>query len=63
VWIERGGRLTGIAVKVGLDDDSFAEIRSGDLHVGDTVVVSQASGQKRPGARTGASAAAPRLRL
>src|SRR5208337_4017378 len=40
VWVERSGKLVAIPVTVGLDDDSFAEIKSGDLKVGDQIVTS-----------------------
>ncbi len=43
VWVKWGGKLVAIPVTVGLDDDSFAEIRSGDLNPGDQVVVSVAA--------------------
>jgi HlyD family secretion protein len=40
VWVERSGNLVPIAVTVGLDDDTFAEIKSGNLKVGDQVITS-----------------------
>jgi HlyD family secretion protein len=40
VWIERSGKLIAIPVTVGLDDDTFAEIKSDNLKVGDQVVTS-----------------------
>jgi len=43
VWVQRDGKLVAIAVTVGLDDDSFAEIKSGNLKPGDQVVVSVAA--------------------
>jgi HlyD family secretion protein len=43
VWVQRDGKLVAIPVTVGLDDDSFAEIKSGDLKLGDQVVVSVAA--------------------
>ncbi len=43
IWVERDGKLTSIAVTVGLVDDSFAEIKAGDLHLGDQVVTSEAA--------------------
>ena len=36
----RAGELVAVPVTVGLDDDTFAEIKSGDLKVGDQVVTS-----------------------
>lgn len=38
VWVERSGKLVAVAVTVGLDDDTFAEIKSGEIQVGDRVV-------------------------
>jgi HlyD family secretion protein len=43
VWVMRDGKLVAIPVTVGLDDDSFAEIKSGDLKPGDAVVLSVAA--------------------
>ncbi|MGA7710553.1 MAG: efflux RND transporter periplasmic adaptor subunit [Rhizomicrobium sp.] len=43
VWVKRDGKLVAIPVTVGLDDDSFAEIKSGDLKPGDQVVLSVAA--------------------
>lgn len=40
VWVERSGKLLPIAVNSGLDDDTFAEIKSGNLKVGDQVITS-----------------------
>jgi HlyD family secretion protein len=52
VWVSRAGKLVAVRVKVGLDDDTFAEIKSGALKLGDQVVISQAAGGKP--AKTGA---------
>jgi HlyD family secretion protein len=38
VWVARNGKLVAIPVTVGLDDDTFAEIKAGDLKPGDQVV-------------------------
>jgi HlyD family secretion protein len=43
VWVERAGKLVKVPVTVGLDDDSFAEIKAGDLKLGDQVVTSQSA--------------------
>jgi HlyD family secretion protein len=43
IWVERAGKLVSIPVTVGLVDDSFAEIKAGDLHLGDQVVTSEAA--------------------
>jgi HlyD family secretion protein len=40
VWVERSGNLVPIAVNTGLDDDTFVEIKSGNLKVGDQVITS-----------------------
>ena len=45
VWVERSGKLMPIAVNVGLDDDTFAEIKSGNLKLGDQVVTSASRGR------------------
>jgi HlyD family secretion protein len=61
VWVQRDGKLVRVKVTVGLDDDSFAEIKSGDLKEGDQVVVSEAADGKasaKPKAAT-----TPSLRL
>jgi HlyD family secretion protein len=60
VWVMRGGAMVAVSVTVGLDDDSFAEIKSGDLKVGDRVVTSALAA----GSATAPKAAAtPSLRL
>jgi len=41
VWVLRDGRTLEIAVTVGLDDDSYAEIAADDLQPGDQVIVSE----------------------
>jgi HlyD family secretion protein len=43
VWIQRDGKLVQVPVTVGLDDQTNAEITSGDLTVGDQVVTFQAA--------------------
>jgi HlyD family secretion protein len=40
VWVMRAGEMVTVPVSVGLDDDSFAEIKSGDLKATDQVVTS-----------------------
>jgi HlyD family secretion protein len=60
VWVERGDELVSIPVTVGLDDDTFAEIKSGDLAVGDLVVTSQSTAGTTTKSR-GAATAALRL--
>jgi len=57
VWVVRGGRAVSVPVTVGLDDDTNAEIVSGDLAPGGRVIVSEHTG---PVTRA-ASSPAPRL--
>jgi HlyD family secretion protein len=59
VWVLRGAKLVAVPVTVGLDDDSFVEIKAGELKEGDQVVISQAAA----GATRSKAAAAPSLRL
>jgi HlyD family secretion protein len=48
VWLaDRGGELRRVAVEVGIRDDRFAEIRSGELRTGDEVVVSRKKTEER----------------
>lgn len=42
IWVERAGRLVPVAVTVGLVDDTYAEIKAGDLKLEDQVVTSEA---------------------
>jgi len=60
VWVGKAGKLVSVPVTVGLDDDAFAEIKGGDLALGDQVVISQAAGGK---AAKSQAATAPSLRL
>jgi HlyD family secretion protein len=41
LWVERAGKLLSIPVTVGLDDGAFAEIKAGDLQLGDQVVTAE----------------------
>jgi HlyD family secretion protein len=43
IWVERDGELTGVAVTVGLVDETYAEIKAGDLRLTDQVIVSEAA--------------------
>ena len=58
VWVLRDGQPVAVPVVVGLDDDSFAEIRAGDLKPGDAVIVGQSTdgsapvGTKKPATAT-----------
>ena len=60
VWILRSGKLVQVPVVIGLDDDSFAEIKSGALQAGDQIVTAEAAAGK---AGKPATAATPSLRL
>ena len=42
IWVERAGKLVSIPVTAGLVDDTFTEIKAGDLKLGDQVVISEA---------------------
>jgi len=39
VWVLREGRLQEVPITTGLDDDSYTEVVTGDLRVGDEVVI------------------------
>ena len=54
IWILRDGKPTAVPVVLGLDDDTFTEIVSGDVKAGDQVITSEQSA-------TSGQAAAPRL--
>ncbi len=43
IWVERDDKLVSIPVTVGLANDAFTEIKSGDLKLGDQVVTSEAA--------------------
>jgi HlyD family secretion protein len=47
IWVERAGKLVSIPVTVGLVDDTFTEIKAGDLKLGDQVVTSEAAAGAR----------------
>ena len=57
VWILRDGKATPLLVVPGLDDDNFTEIVSGDLKVGDQVIVAATNAAKG----STSTVAAPRL--
>lgn len=50
VWVLRGGKPVAIAVVLGLDDDSYTEIVSGDLKPGDAVITAEQRGATARGA-------------
>jgi multidrug efflux pump subunit AcrA (membrane-fusion protein) len=60
VWTLRDGKLVQVQVTVGLDDQSFAEIKSGDLNLGDQVVTSEGAATKTDKSK---AAATPSLHL
>jgi len=60
VWVDRDDKLVQVPVTVGLDDQTFAEIKSGDLQPGDQVVTSQAAATKSGKPK---AAASPSLHL
>jgi HlyD family secretion protein len=60
VWVQRDGKLAQVLVTVGIDDGVNAQITSGDLAVGDAVIVSQAAAGK--GGKS-APATTPALRV
>ena len=62
VWTLRDGKLVQVQVTVGLDDQSFAEIKSGDLNLGDQVVTSEGAATKTDKSKA-AAAATPSLHL
>ncbi|HVN00204.1 MAG TPA: efflux RND transporter periplasmic adaptor subunit [Caulobacteraceae bacterium] len=53
VWVRRNRQLTCIPVKVGLDNDSYAEIAPGGLREGDRVITAQAANGAGAPARPG----------
>ena len=56
VWVSDAGKLRKVDVVRGLDDGSFVEIVSGDLHAGDQIVIDQthtAAASAGPGSNAG----------
>jgi len=41
VWILRGGKLMSVGITTGLADDTYTEVRTGDLRAGDQVVIGE----------------------
>ncbi len=60
VWVQRDGKPVQVPVTVGLDDGAYAEIKAGDLTVGDQVLISQAAADKSAKPR---KATTPSLRV
>ena len=58
IWVLRDGRPNRVAVKTGLDDDTYTEIVSGDIREGDNVIVSE-----RASVGSKAKTAGPAMRL
>lgn len=58
VWVQRDGKAVAVPVTIGLDDDTFAEIKAGDLKPGDQVITGEA-----PAGGTTRSGAAPTAAL
>jgi HlyD family secretion protein len=58
VWVLRDGKPVEVPLRIGLDDDTYAEVLGGALRQGDAVIV----GEQRDGATAGARAGTP-LRL
>lgn len=44
VWVLRSGRPVAVPVVIGLADDSFAQIKQGDLSAGDPLVIGERAG-------------------
>ena len=58
VWVLRDKQPVAVPVTVGLNDDSFAEVRSGDLKPGDAVITGQSTeGGTSAGAKKSSSTA------
>jgi hypothetical protein len=56
----KGAKPVSVPVVVGLDDDRFAEIKGGDISLGDRVIISQAASGK---SAKSTAARSPSLRL
>jgi HlyD family secretion protein len=63
VWVLRAGKPVKVSVTVGLDDDANAEIRSGDLNVGDQVITGQVAAGAAATGRPAGSGAPPTASL
>jgi HlyD family secretion protein len=48
IWVERDGEVVSVPVAVGLVDDTYAEIKAGDLKAGDQVITSEAAAGAPP---------------
>jgi HlyD family secretion protein len=47
VWVERAGKLSPVPVTLGLDDETYVEIKTSDLKPGDLIVTSVAAPGKK----------------
>ena len=59
VWVLRDGRPQAVAVRIGLDDESYAEVTAGALRAGDRVIL----GEQRADAASAGGGSLLRLRL
>ncbi|WP_196803437.1 efflux RND transporter periplasmic adaptor subunit [Thiomonas sp. FB-6] len=55
VWVLREGKPVAVPLRIGLDDDSYAEVLGGQLRQGDAVIVGEQRGASGAGARAGTS--------
>jgi HlyD family secretion protein len=62
VWVVRAGKPVRVAIRTGLDDDSFTEITSGSLKEGDRVILSEGSGSGSR-ARAASGGSSPSMRF
>ena len=51
VWVLKGRKPERINVEIGASDDTYTEIKSGDLHEGDKVIVGSGSNSKGKGGK------------
>ncbi len=58
LWVLRNGDTHRIQVRLGLDDDSYTEIVSGELQAGDQVITSEQPGRRR---KSGPAPTIPKL--
>jgi HlyD family secretion protein len=61
VYVLKDGRPARVAVQVGIDDDNYSEIASGNVAAGDTVVVGVRGGTPTAGAAAGVGGGTPRM--
>ena len=56
LWVLRDGQPVALSVVLGLDDENFTEIVSGDIQPGDQVIVAEETSSKRWPVRSAAAA-------